>query len=172
MPGTAMKTKDIVITGLLIALVFVATKFINIRLPISTNGGLVHTGNVMLFAASIVFGANRGAAAGAFGMGLFDIVSGWTTWAPFTFVVRGIMGFIIGGIANAHGKNGNNVLYNIVGIVLGSIWMLIGYYLTEVILYGNWYSPVNSIPGNLTQLAIGLILGLPLAIALKKSKIV
>ena len=32
-------TKDMVETSLLIALVFIATKFINIRLPISINGG-------------------------------------------------------------------------------------------------------------------------------------
>ena len=42
-------TKDMVETSLLIALVFIATKFINIRLPISINGGLVHLGTAMLF---------------------------------------------------------------------------------------------------------------------------
>jgi len=32
------KTRDLVLSALLISLVFVATKFINIRLPISING--------------------------------------------------------------------------------------------------------------------------------------
>lgn len=29
-------------------------------------------------------------------MGLFDLLSGWTLWAPFTFVIVGLMGFTVG----------------------------------------------------------------------------
>lgn len=160
-----------IISALLIALVFVSTYFIQIRLPISLNGGLIHLGNTMLFVAAIVFGKKKGAIAGAFGMALFDIVSEWTAWAPFTFVVRGVMGYIIGSIANARGKNGESLTWNIIAIVVGGLWMLLGYYITEVILYGNWYSPITSIPGNITQLVAGAILGLPLVKALKRTKI-
>ena len=42
----------------------------------------------MLFIVSIIFGPKKGAIAGAVGMGLFDLVSGWTLWAPFTIVAR------------------------------------------------------------------------------------
>lgn len=164
----ANRTKDIVLTGLLTALVFVSTYFIQFRLPISINGGLVHMGNVMLFATAIVFGPKKGAIAGAFGMGLFDIVSGWAAWAPFTFVIRGVMGLIVGSVANANGRNGENIGYNILGILISSVWMIGGYYVAEGILYGNWVAPVTSIPGNITQLVVGLVLGVPLAIALKK----
>ena len=92
-------TRDLAETSLLIALVFIATRFINIRLPLASTGGLVHLGNTMLFIAAIVFGKRKGAIAGAFGMGLFDLLSEWAIWAPFTFVVRGVMGYIIGSIA-------------------------------------------------------------------------
>lgn len=100
------KTKDLIITSLLISLVFVATFFINIRLPIAANGGLVHLGSAMLFIIAILFGPKKGALAGAFGMALFDILSGWTLWAPFTFITRGLQGYIVGKIATMHGKNG------------------------------------------------------------------
>lgn len=166
------KTKDMIISSLLISLVFIATKFINIRLPISVNGGLIHLGNAMLFMSAIIFGNRKGAVAGAFGMGLFDILSGWMAWAPFTFIIRGVMGYIIGSIANAKGRNGNVLLWNLTGIILSGIWMIAGYYLTEVILYGNWISPVTSIPGNIIQIVVGAIIGIPLAIALKRTKLV
>ena len=159
--------KEIAISGLLIAMVFIATMFINIRLPISINGGLIHLGNVILFTVSIVFGKKKGAIAGAFGMGLFDIVSGWAAWAPFTFVIRGIMGFLIGSIANYNGKDGKSFLLNLFAIVVGSSWMIAGYYLAEVILYGNWIAPVTSILGNIAQLVIGLF-ALILAPAIKR----
>ena len=38
----------ITITALMTALVYVFTAFINIRLPIAANGGLIHLGNVPL----------------------------------------------------------------------------------------------------------------------------
>ncbi|MBB6215311.1 putative membrane protein [Anaerosolibacter carboniphilus] len=165
------KTKDVTISGLLIALVFIATKFINLRLPISMNGGLIHLGNTMLFMAAIVFGKKKGALAGSVGMALFDMVSGWMAWAPFTFVVRGIMGYVIGSISHSSGRNGNNLLWNMAAILIGGIWMLFGYYVTEVILYGNWVSPVTSIPGNVVQIIAGAVLGLPVITAIKKTKL-
>ena len=167
----AVKTKDLVQSALLITLVFVATKFINIRLPISINGGLIHAGNTMLFLAAIVFGKKKGAVAGAFGMGLFDVLSGWLAWAPFTFIVRGVMGYIIGQIAWTKGKEGNSLLLNLFAIIAGGVWMIIGYYFTEVFLYGSWVTPFTSIPGNMTQIVIGALVGLPLVVALKKTKV-
>ena len=161
-------TKDLVETALLTTLVFVATAFITIRLPILSSGGLVHLGNVILFAAAILFGKKKGAIAGAVGMAIFDLSSGWALWAPFTFIVRGIMGYIVGTIAYSNNKNGDNFLINILAVFVSGIWMIIGYYITEVILYGNLLAPVASIPGNITQLVVGLVLGLPLAKILKR----
>ncbi len=164
-------TRDMVLSALLISFVFIATKFINVRLPISINGGLIHFGNVMLFAAAIVFGPRKGAVAGAFGMGLFDIVSGWAAWAPFTFIIRGVMGYIIGYTANSNNRNGNSLLWNLAGILIAGVWMLAGYYVAEIIITGNYIAPVTSIPGNLIQIAFGALIGLPLAKALKKTNI-
>ena len=78
------RTYYLVINALFIALTLVATWLINIRLPFMGSGGLIHLGNVPLFVAAMLFGRKTGAIAGAFGMGLFDLMSGWTAWAPFT----------------------------------------------------------------------------------------
>jgi len=168
---TTSKTREVVLCGLLTAMVFVSTRFINIRLPLSINGGLIHMGNTILFMIAIVFGKKRGAIAGALGMGLFDVLSGWFLWAPFTFVIRGAMGYIVG--AAAEGKEGKKqLLYTLGGIVAASVVMIGGYYVTEGILYGNWIAPMTSIPGNVIQLIIGTAIGLPLAEALKKTKVI
>jgi uncharacterized membrane protein len=139
--------------------------FINIRLPISVNGGLIHLGNVPLVLAAIVFGKRSGAIAGAFGMGLFDLLSGWTLWAPFTFVVRGAMGFIIGAIAER--KQGGSVWLNTFAVVVGCAVMVVGYYFTEVIIYGNLIAPVTSIPGNLVQAVSAVVIGVPLSTGIR-----
>lgn len=168
--NTNSKTYGLVICSLLTALVFIATKFINLRLPVSVNGGLIHMGNTMLFMSAIVFGKNKGAIAGAFGMGLFDILSGWVIWAPFTFIIRGIMGYIVGYTAYLNNKNGNNLIFNFIGILAASIFMIAGYYITEVILYGNLTAPITSIPGNVIQLVVGAVIAIPLSAALKRTK--
>ncbi|MDF2858535.1 MAG: transporter component [Neobacillus sp.] len=162
------QTFDLILTAMLIALVFVATFFLNIRLPIAANGGLVHLGTAMLFIASILFGPKKGAMAGAIGMGLFDLVSGWTLWAPFTFVVRGLQGYIVGKIAWSNGRNGTSVVFNLLGIILSVPVMLAGYYVCEGVLYGSWIAPLASIPGNLTQIVVGICIAIPVGVVLKK----
>jgi uncharacterized membrane protein len=153
---------------MLIALVFVATLLLNIKLPITANGGLVHLGTAMLFIASILFGPKKAAIAGAIGMGLFDIVAGWTLWAPFTIVARGLQGYIVGKIAWSNGRNGSSITFNIIATISSIPVMLAVYYLCEGILYNNWIAPMASIPGNIVQNVVGILVAIPVAIALKK----
>lgn len=160
--------REVTLNGLLIALVFVSTYLIQIRLPVSLNGGLIHMGNVALFTVALVFGKRKGAMAGAFGMGLFDLVSGWVAWAPFTFVVRGVMGYLIGRFSEGFERAWWKAP---AAVILGGVWMLAGYYATEGILYGNWIAPVTSIPGNLTQLALGAVVAIPFSRMLKSNAI-
>lgn len=157
-------TKKLTINAMCIALTFVATAFINIRLPIMANGGLVHLGNVPLFLSAILFGKKTGAVAGAFGMGLFDLLSGWTAWAPFTFIIVGIMGYVVGSIAEK-----KTTLWYSVAVLAALLIKIIGYYIAEVILYQNWATPLMSIPGNIIQVVVAGVIVVPTAVALRKT---
>ncbi|EON70152.1 ECF transporter S component [Lysinibacillus sphaericus] len=165
---TNTRVFDLIQTAMLIALVFVATLFINIKLPITANGGLVHLGTAMLFITSILFGPKKGAMAGAFGMGLFDLISGWTLWAPFTFLTRGLQGYIVGKIAWSQGRQGNSITFNLIATIISVPFMLAGYYICERVLFGNWIIPAASIPGNLVQNIVGICAAIPVCIVLKK----
>jgi uncharacterized membrane protein len=162
------KTLDLIITSMLIALVFVSTVFLNIRLPIAANGGLVHLGTAMLFIASILFGPKKGALAGAIGMGLFDIIGGWVLWAPITIVARGLQGYIVGKISWLNGHKGNSLALNLTGTIISIPFMIAVYYIGESFLYGNWITPLASIPGDLLQNVLGIAIAIPICIALKK----
>ncbi|WP_312117869.1 ECF transporter S component [Brevibacillus reuszeri] len=165
-PRNTTKTKTIVINALFIAFTLAATMFINIRLPIMGNGGLIHLGNVPLLIAAFVYGRKTGAIAGAFGMGLFDLISGWTAWAPFTFVIVGAMGYVAGLIAEK--VPGKSVVVYSLAVIVALIIKIVGYYFVEVILYGNWIQPFGSIPGNFLQVVVAGIIVIPLAGRLKK----
>lgn len=141
--------QELVITALMIALTFGMT-FINVRLPIAANGGLVHLGNIPLLVAAVIFGKRTGALAGGVGMALFDLVGGWTLWAPFTFVIVGLMGYVVGAMAENHqGYRGY-----VAAIAAACAIKIAGYYAAEGIIYGNWLAPMASIPGNLVQIGV------------------
>ncbi len=156
-------TKDMVLAGMGIALVFVAT-LINIKLPIG-QGGLIHLGNVPLFLFAILFGRKTGAIAGAFGMGLFDLMGGWTPWAPATFMIVGLMGYTVGLVAERNDSTAGYML----AVVLACVIKVAGYYVAEALIYGNWVQPVLSIPGNLMQIGVAALIVLPMAGTLKKA---
>ncbi|KIY23238.1 ECF transporter S component [Mesobacillus subterraneus] len=160
------KTKTLVINALFIALTLVATMFINIKLPIMGNGGLIHLGNVPLFIAAFVFGRKTGAIAGAFGMGLFDLISGWAVWAPFTFIIVGLMGYLAGLIAEK--MPGKKVIVYSLAVIVAMLIKIVGYYFAEVVLYGNWIQPFGSIPGNIMQVVLAGLIVIPLAGRIKK----
>lgn len=156
--------KGMTICAMFIALTYVATAFINIRLPWQANGGLIHLGNVPLFVCAVVFGKKKGAIAGGIGMALFDLLSGWVMWAPFTLVIVSLMGFIVGLVT----EKKKTFPFMIVGFVLAVIIKIVGYYIAEGIIYGNWVAPVTSIPGNIVQVVTGAVISVPLILALKK----
>ena len=161
--SSKMSTREIALTAMSLVLVFVFTYAINIRLPIAANGGLVHLGNVPLFIAAILFGKRTGMIAGGVGMALFDLLSGWTLWAPFTLVIVGFMGWTVGAVTE---KKKTFPRY-ILAMVLACVIKIVGYYIAEAII------PVSSIPGNLVQIgvaaAITLVVIEPLRAAAKRT---
>ena len=160
------KELDMVITAMFIALTFVITGYINIRIPfLASNGGLIHLGNVPLFIAAAVYGKRTGAIAGAVGMGLFDLLGPWATWAPFTFIICGLIGYVFGLITEKHSSKP----FLIVAVFAAAVIKVVGYYIAEIILYGNFIAPVTSIPGNLVQIFVAGIIAVPIIIILKKA---
>ena len=122
-------------------------------------------GNVPLFLFAIIYGKKIGAMAGAFGMGLFDLMGGWTPWAPATFIIVGLMGYTVGVIAE---KKDDLTGYTL-AIILACAIKVAGYYVAEALIYGNWVQPVLSIPGNLMQIGVAALIVLPMAGTLKKA---
>ena len=162
-------TMELAIAAVFVALTFIATASVNVRI-FDGNGGLIHLGCVPLFVAGFVFGPRVSAIAGALGMGLFDITSGWALWAPTTVIVSALMGIACGYIA----KKGSqmHVAYWVLAVLAAMLIKVGGYYVGEAIIYGNWIAPVKSIMGNIVQVGVGgiiaILIGQPLKYALKK----
>ena len=98
-------------------------------------------------------------------MGLFDLMGGWTPWAPATFIIVGLMGYAVGWIA----EHKNDMMGYILAIVAACAIKIVGYYIAEALIYGNWIQPVMSIPGNLIQIGVAAVVVLPIVGVLKKA---
>jgi len=102
---------------------------------------------------------------------LADVFSGYVTYAPATFIIKGLMALIAHfGFKMLKNKIGNLPSRIISGIV-AEITMVLGYFVFEGFLYGFIPSMVN-IPANAVQGALGLIIGIILVRIFEKNKII
>lgn len=148
------KVKDLVITSLFIALVYVFTWIVKIQLPFAPNGGLIHLGNVPFFLAAIFFDKRVGMTAGALGMGLFDLTSGWVLWSPMTVISALIMGYILNKFNYKHLKLKNLLL----SFILVALVKVLVYYIGEIFILSSFVTPLASIPGNIIQITVSSVI--------------
>ncbi len=166
------RTANLVMTALMIGIIIVSIMFI--RIPIPGTQGYVHLGDAMIFLSVLILGWKNGAMAAAIGGALGDIMGGAPVWAPWTFVIKGVMAIILGMFLNAAIKKarlrfaGIPVL-ELLGMVLAGIFMVVGYYVAEGVIVGNWVAPVIGIPWNVGQFVVGIIVAEILAAALYKT---
>ena len=154
-----------IVTALFIALTYVFIAFLPIQLPGLGSGGLVHLGNVPMLVGAILFGKKVGALSGGIGMALFDLLSPYAIWAPYTLVIVAIMGYVVGAIAEKH----NEIKWYIVSVFLALVIKVVGYYFAEVILFNwNFITPLLSIIGNVSQVAVAGIFVIPFIKYLRK----
>lgn len=165
-----MKTKDVCLQGLMIALVTVSTMVFQV--PVSATQGYIHLGDSMILLISIFFGWRYGMVAGGVGSALADLLSGYAHWVPFTLIIKGLMGLIIGKVADYAGKEGSFFrLRNLLGSVLGLVWMVLGYFLGGAVLKSSFLVAATSIPENAVQAAAGLVIFLVVGYAFSKAHI-
>jgi uncharacterized membrane protein len=142
------------------ALVAVAT-FI-VQIPNPATKGYFNVGDIMIFVSALTFGPAVGGFAGSVGSAISDVAGGYGYFAPFTFVIKGVEGIIAGLISTR-----SSVLRDGLAVVVAGSEMIVGYFLTEVYLYGVPYA-LTEVPGNVTQIVVGGLVGIPLAVVLRK----
>ncbi|MCI8647656.1 MAG: ECF transporter S component [Firmicutes bacterium] len=163
---------NIVMTALMIAIITISIMFI--KIPIPGTQGYVHLGDAMIFLSVLVLGWRYGAVAAAIGGALGDLMGGAALWAPWTFAIKAIMAIIMGlFIAGTMKKKpftiGGVPLMELIGMILAGIVMVIGYYIAEGVMIGNWISPMLGVPWNIGQFVVGMVITGILAAALYKT---
>ena len=99
--------KDIVMVGLMTALVFIFT-YLHIDIPTPLSNTMLHLGNVMSLLAALLFGGIRGGLAAGFGSMIYDMLDPRylpTCWV--TFIMKFMMGWVAGQLAEKNTKEDN-----------------------------------------------------------------
>ena len=161
------KTKRIVITALMTAMVGVATMIIKIPSPMK---GYLNIGDCIVLLCGWLLAPGYGFVAAGLGSALADLFSGYITYAPATFLIKGTMALIAFGCFRLMNKRIGKLPSQIIGAVLAEIVMVLGYFVFEGFMYGFVPSAVN-IPANSVQGAAGLILGIILVKVFERLKI-
>ena len=161
------KTKKIVITALMAAIVCVATMIIKIPSPMK---GYLNIGDCIVLLCGWLLAPGYGFVAAGLGSALADMFSGYITYVPATFLIKGSMALIAFACFKLMNQRIGRLPSQIIGAVLAEIVMVLGYFVFEGFMYGFVPSAVN-IPANAVQGAAGLILGIVLVKVFERLKI-
>ena len=151
-----LDTRSLSFLALFIAFVAVAT-YLHIPGPSSSYFNL---GEVAIYTIALTFGAKAGGITGGIGSSMIDIILGYSIWAPFTFVIKGLEGYIVGKIVNQ--DENKKVDRKIFAIIVGGNVMILGYALAKAFLL-SWAVVLPEIGMDFAQMLIGGVLAIPLS---------
>ncbi len=163
--GYYRTTVYIALLAIFTALTTVAT--IVIVIPFPYTGGYFNLGDALVMISGILLGPLGGFIAGGLGSALGDVALGYAAFAPLTFVVKGTEGFLVG-LATRYCQRAVRItMWDIIGVAMGALAMLLGYFLGEVyILQITWeqaflelitINTLQVIAGGVVSLAVGPI---------------
>ena len=128
-------------------------------IPTPGTGGYIHPGDAIVILSGVILGPVYGFLAAGIGSCMSDLLGGYLTYVPITFLVKGLVALLA---ALAYRKAAVSPKGRIAGVVLGGIIDIVlvagGYFLFEYVLYG--IGAAASIPANIIQGVSGLIISL------------
>ena len=123
--------------------------------------GVFNVGEIVIYTAAFLFGGVVGGLAGGVGAAAADVILGFGMWAPITFVVKGLEGFVVGQVA------GETARSKALAVALGAPVMIVGYFVAAWFLVGAPYAVGKELPMDVLQAAVGFAVAYPLSTALQ-----
>lgn len=144
-----MKIKQLAVGGSSIAIIFILSAFISFP---AGNFGYLNIGDafIMLF-ASILDTSLLAFLVSGIGSMMADIYLGYSQYAIFTFLIKGMEGWIVHKLVK---KN------HFLAYLCGGIIVVAGYALTDVILTSQWMMAFESIAFNSIQVIVSIIIAI------------
>ncbi len=156
--------KDMIYIGILGSMCVIAT---SIKIPFGI-GAMVHLGTGFIFTAAIIFGGIYAGLSAAVGSALFDLIMGFSPYTLWSFIIKGMSGFIAGTIArglwpeanSATPTDGKWLARGLFGCFAAAAWTLAGYVIAWWQVSGSLTVALNNIPSSLMTSGVGLVIAL------------
>lgn len=146
--------KEITLTGLATALVFVTTMYIKVP---NNLGGYFNLGDSMLMLFSAVLNPFYAFVVGGIGSALADVIGGYAQYAIPTLLIKGLEAVFVSYLFIKFGNKAKWVAY------IGAIVIMVsGYFLVEWGMYGDALVSLTAVPANIIQGVAGAIIALVL----------
>ncbi len=151
-------TYKLVLPALFSALICIATLLIQI--PIPGSGGYANLGDGVLLTFSFLSSPTQAAVAAGIGSALADVLSGYAAYAPGTFLIKGVMALTASLLSR---RRGSGASARWMAGVAAELIMTAGYFFYDAIILSYGMGALASIPGNLIQGCIGLVVAITLS---------
>lgn len=124
----------VALLAIMTALTTVATAVLVVPFP--STQGYFNLGDSLVMISGFLLGPVGGFFAGGVGSAMADVVLGFPGFAPITFFAKGFEGLVVGLLSFRTSRSRNISAWDILGLLLGSIAMLLGYLLGEMFILG------------------------------------
>ena len=94
------RVKKLALAALFAALSYIGFQVFRFDIPVGTEKTAFHLGNTFVALGALFIGGAMGGAAGAVGLTIADLTSGYATSAPKTFILKLLIGLIVGIVAH------------------------------------------------------------------------
>ena len=150
------------VSAMFAAMITLTTAYL-FHIPLGANGGYLHFGDAFIYLAASLLPMPYACAAAAIGGGLADLMSGAPVWVVPTLLIKPLT-------AVWFASRGGRLLCrrNVLALVLAGLTSNVGYYLAEVVLYGNWLAPLATQWGGLVQSGGSALVYVIAALALER----
>ena len=93
---TKEQVHKLTLAGLFAAMAFACFSYLRIEIPMGMGlTGKIYVGHAFIMVSALLLGAKYGALSGAVGLFLADVLAGYTTSAPPTFLAKFLLGWAV-----------------------------------------------------------------------------
>ena len=166
---------NLALTGLMGALVYVATMFFKVEIPVGADRTMIGFANVFCVLSGLILGPAYGGLAAGLGSFLFDLTGGWFSSAGVTLITKGLMAVICGLIAWGGKQETPKFSRLAVAAVTGSLAycvMYLGYSFFKLVVAGSApeaaaIAMMTKTGATLLNAAVAAVIAVPLFMTLR-----
>jgi len=153
--------KTLITAGIMFVVILLLTWLLRIELNILRDGvsagAFIHPGDIGVYIAAGILGGPWAALASALGSGLADVFAGSAIYAIPSLIIKAAMAFLL-----AHYMKKDHTWLGLIrGLILTGVLMVLGYFIFDLVIMGDYEVAALSLPFNLLQMIVCGLVALP-----------